>query len=368
MIHVGRPNIGNRDVFLKRVNEILDRRWLSNNGPLVQEFEKKVADIIGVRHALAICNATAALEIASKALNLEGEVIIPSYTFVATAHSLQWQGIKPIFCDIDPKTHNIDPHIIESLITPQTTGIVGVHVWGRGCDVNSIEEIAKKNGLKVMYDASHGFGCSLGGRMLGTFGECEVFSFHATKFINCLEGGIIATNNDELAHKIRMMTNFGFTGYDNVEYLGINGKMNEVSAAMGLTNLEYMENIVSINMRNYNSYICELAGVKGISVISYDANELNNYQYIVIEIDPSLCSKSRDEIVQTLHKNNVIARKYFWPGCHRMEPYKTLQPDVGTRLPYTNSIAEQVIVLPTGESVDAETIRMICTIIKNDLN
>ena len=187
-LHVGRPNMGNRKDFLKRVDEILDRRWLSNHGPVVQEFEKRIAEILGVKHVVAMCNATAGIEIACHALGLKGEVIVPSYTFIATAHALQWQGITPIFADMDPVTHNIDPERIEALITPRTTGIVGVHVWGRACDTDAIEKIAAKHKLKVMYDASHAFGCSHRGRKIGSFGECEVFSFHATKFINSLEG------------------------------------------------------------------------------------------------------------------------------------------------------------------------------------
>lgn len=363
-LHVGRPNIGDRERFLARVNDILDRRWLSNNGPVVQEFEKKVAEILGVKHALAMCNATAAIEIAARALGMHGEVILPSYTFVATAHALQWQGITPVFADMDPSTHNIDPAKIEALITPRTTGIVGVHVWGRACHSEAIEKIAAKHNLKVMYDASHGFGCSTQGRMLGGFGACEVFSFHATKFINCFEGGVVATNDDDLAYQMRVMTNFGFTGYDRVEYLGINGKMNEVCAAMGLTNIEAMDEIVETNRRNYLTYCEELRAVPGVSVISYDPAERNNYQYVVIEVDPDVCPRNRDEVVEALHAENVIARKYFWPGCHRMEPYRTTQPDAWKRLSETDCIAARVIVLPTGQTVDEATVRRVCGIIK----
>ena len=363
-LHVGRPNIGDRERFLARVNDILDRRWLSNNGQVVQEFEKKVAEILGVKHALAMCNATAAIEIAARALGMQGEVIVPSYTFVATAHALQWQGITPIFADMDPVTHNIDPAKIEALITPRTTGIVGVHVWGRSCDTQAIEEIAAKHNLKVMYDASHGFGCSTQGRMLGGFGSCEVFSFHATKFINCFEGGVVATNDDDLAYQMRMITNFGFTGYDRVECLGINGKMNEVCAAMGLTNLEAMDEIVEVNKRNYLTYCEELRPVAGVSVIRYAPEEKNNYQYVVIEVDPGVCPRNRDEIVEALHAADVIARKYFWPGCHRMEPYQTTQPETWKRLPETECFAARVIVLPTGQTVDEETVRRVCRIIR----
>jgi dTDP-4-amino-4,6-dideoxygalactose transaminase len=364
VLHVGRPNIGNRDALLARINDMLDRRWLSNDGPLVQEFERRMCELLGVKHAVAMCNATVALEIASKALDLKGEVILPSYTFIATAHALQWQGITPVFADMDPGSHNIDPAKIEALITPRTTGIVGVHVWGRACDTEAIEAIAAKHNLRVMYDASHGFGCSVGGRMLGNFGSCEVFSFHATKFINCFEGGAAVTNDDALAEKMRLMRNFGFKGFDHVVYLGVNGKMSEVCAAMGLTNLEAMDEIVAANQRNYEAYRAELETVSGVSVIQYDSAERNNCQYVVVEVDPDVSPRNRDEIVEALHAENVIARKYFWPGCHRMEPYRTTQPDVGKQLPETERIAARVIVLPTGQTVDEETVRRVCRIIR----
>ena len=360
-LYVGRPNIGSRERFLQRVNEMFDRRWLSNDGPLLKEFEQRIADLIGVRHVIAVCNATAGIELASRALELKGEVIMPSYTFVATAHALQWQEITPVFADMDPATHNIDPAKIDALITPQTTGIVGVHVWGRACDTEAIEGIATKHKLKVMYDASHGFGCSVGGRMLGSFGECEVFSFHATKFINCFEGGVVTTNDDDLAEKIRLMRNFGFVDYDKVVYLGINGKMNEVCAAMGLTNLEAMEEIVDVNRRNYLTYCEELRSVAGVSVIQYDPAEKNNYQYVVIEVDPDVCTRNRDEIVEALHAENVIARKYFWPGCHKMEPYRSLQPNADLLLSETERIAARVVVLPTGQTIDNRIVIDICS-------
>ena len=363
-LHVGRPNIGDRDRFLGRVSDILERRWLSNDGPMVREFESVIAGMLGAKHVVAMCNATVALEIASKALDLKGEVILPSYTFIATAHALQWQGITPVFADMEPESHNIDPGKIEALITPRTSGIVGVHVWGRACATEAIEAIAAKHNLPVMYDASHGFGCSVGGRMLGNFGSCEVFSFHATKFINCFEGGAVVTNDDALAEKMRLMRNFGFKGFDNVVYLGVNGKMSEVCGAMGLTSLEAMEDIVDVNRRNYLTYCEELRPVAGVSVIRYEPEEKNNYQYVVIEVDPDLCPRNRDEIVEALHAENVIARKYFWPGCHRMEPYRTTQPDAGKTLPETERVAARVIVLPTGQTVDEATVRRVCGIIK----
>jgi dTDP-4-amino-4,6-dideoxygalactose transaminase len=366
-LYVGRPNIGSRESFIDRVNKIFDSRWLSNDGPFVREFEQSLANMIGVKHVIAMCNATVAIEIACRALNFTGEVILPSYTFIATAHALKWQGISPVFCDIDPKTHNIAPDRIAQLITPNTSGIIGVHVWGRPCDTTSIAAIAEKHNLPVMYDASHAFACSHQGQMIGNFGKCEVFSFHATKFINCFEGGAVTTNDDELAEKMRLMRNFGFIDFDKVVYLGINGKMSEISAAMGITSLESIDEFISINKHNYESYHEELSLIPGIKLLHYDSSEKNNFQYIVAEIDPELFGTDRDSVVSHLHANNIIARKYFWPGCHRMEPYRSLNPLSDESLGETNRLAARLIVLPTGQTVDKNTIKFVCKHIKECL-
>jgi len=363
-LHVGRPNIGDRQRFLARVADMLDRRWLTNDGPLVKEFEQRVADLVGVRHCVVMCNATVALEIAIRALELKGEVILPAYTFVATAHALQWQEITPVFADIDPSTHNIAPAAIERLITPRTTGIIGVHLWGRSCDTEAISAIAKRHGLKHMYDAAHAFGCSRSGRMIGHFGACEIFSFHATKFLNSFEGGAVVTDNDALADKMRLMRNFGFAGYDRVVYLGTNGKMTEVCAAMGLSSLEAMGGIVAGNRQNHKAYSDGLRGLPGVSVIGYDAAERNNYQYVVVEIDPGLAPLDRNDVVAVLHAENVLARRYFWPGCHRMEPYRSLQPNVGLLLPETERISARVMLLPTGQTISMNDVGIVCEIVR----
>jgi len=236
---------------MKRIGNVLDSRWLTNGGPCAQEFEHRIADLVGVKHCIAICNATVALEIAIRALGLSGEVIVPSFTFIATAHALQWQEITPVFCDVKRNDPTLDPERVEQMITPRTTGIIGVHLWGHACDVEALGEIASRHNLRLIFDSAHAFGCSHGGRMIGGFGDAEVFSFHATKFVNSLEGGAVVTNDDELAKRTRLMQNFGFTHYDQTDYIGTNGKMNEVSAAVGLTNMESMESIISANYRNY---------------------------------------------------------------------------------------------------------------------
>lgn len=362
-LHVGRPNLGDREAMLRRVNEIFDRRWFTNDGPLVKEFEGRIQQLVGVKHCVAMCNATIALEIAIRALELRGEVIVPAYTFIATAHALQWQEITPVFADMNSATHNLAPETIERLITPRTTGIIGVHVWGRPCATEAIESIAAKHKLKVMYDAAHAFGCSHQGKMIGNFGACEVFSFHATKFINCFEGGAVVTNDDTLAAKLRLMRNFGFAGYDKVIYPGTNGKLTEVCAAMGLTSLEAMEEIIAANRRNYEAYRDGLKGMPGISLKEYDSGERRNYQYIVVEVDESKATLNRDELVAVLQAENVLARKYFWPCCHRMEPYKSFYPNAHLLLPRTEKMAAQIMVLPTGQAVAVEDIEKVCAII-----
>jgi len=363
-LFVGRPNIGERESLLARINEILDRRWLSNNGAFVQEFEQRVADYLGVKHCIAVCNGTIALELVIRALELTGEVIVPSFTFIATAHALQWQEITPVFGDVNPKTHTLNPYQIEKLITPRTSGIIGVHVWGQPCETEALTEIADKHQLKLMFDASHAFGCSHQGQMVGNFGQAEVFSFHATKFINAFEGGAIATNNDDLNQKIRLMKNFGFVNYDKVVYLGTNGKMPEVSAAMGLTSLESIDEFIEVNRRNYYAYREGLARLPGVSLFSVNESERHNYQYVVVEIDEVQAGVSRDLLVDILHAENVIARRYFYPGCHRMEPYRSYFPHAGLLLPETERLAQRVLILPTGTAISEEDVREICKIIR----
>lgn len=364
-LHVGRPNMGDRKRFYERIDSMLDRKWLSNNGPYVQEFEQRVADMIGVKHCVAMCNGTVALEIAIRALGLKGEVILPSFTFVATAHALQWQEITPVFCDIDPLTHTIDPARIEKMITPRTTGIIGVHVWGRPCDIGALEKIAAEHNLKLLFDTAHGFGCSCNGRMLGSFGNAEVFSFHPTKFFNTCEGGAIVTDDDALAQRIRLMKNFGFSGkHDEVIYVGTNGKMSEFSALTGLTNLESIDTFIAVNYENYEVYREELSDLPGVTLISYNQQEKCNYQYVVLEIDERITGVSRDRLVEILRAENVLARRYFYPGCHRMEPYRSYFPNAGLVLPETERLAQRVLSLPTGTAVGREEIRKICQIIR----
>lgn len=367
-LHVGRPNIGNREHLMERLNDMLDRRWFTNDGPYVQEFEQAIKDMTGVKHCIAMCNATIALEVAIRAADLKGEVIVPSFTFVATAHALQFQEITPVFCDVAPGTHNIDPNRIEDLITPRTTGIIGVHVWGEVCDIKTLTEIAERRGLKLIFDAAHAFACTYNGQMVGSFGDAEVFSFHATKFLNSFEGGAVTTNNDDLAKKIRYMRNFGFAGYDNVEYIGTNGKMSEPCAAMGLTSLESIDEFITLNKQNYERYKQNLSNIPGISIFKYSSDERRNFQYVIVEIDEKVTGISRDHLVKLLQAENVLARRYFYPGCHQMEPYRSYFPHAKLLLGETESLTQRVMSLPNGTSVNVETIDCVCDIIRTAID
>jgi dTDP-4-amino-4,6-dideoxygalactose transaminase len=360
-LHVGRPNIGDRERYLQLAGEMLDRRWLTNDGPLVREFEERLAEYLGVKHAVVMCNGTIALEIAIRALGLSGEIIVPSYTFIATAHAIHWQGITPIFVDIDPSTHNVDLGAVQRAITPRTTGIIGVHLWGRPAPIRGLEELCASRGLKLIFDAAHAFGVSSGNRMVGSFGNCEVFSFHATKFLNSLEGGAVTTSDDGLAESMRLMRNFGFSGPDNVIHPGTNGKMVECCAAMGLVNLASISSFIAANKQNYRAYAEGLAGLPGVRLLSFDTAEKNNWQYVVVEIGEEF-GVSRDDIIQGLHAENILARRYFWPGCHKMLPYRDLYPWADHLLPNTNVVANRVIVLPTGTAVDQHAVTTICAV------
>jgi dTDP-4-amino-4,6-dideoxygalactose transaminase len=363
-LHVGYPNLGDRAAFIGRIEEILDRRWLTNDGKFVREFEQAIAELMDVDYCVAICNGTVALEIAIRACGLRGEVIVPGFTFVATPHALQWQGITPVFADIEPLGHHIDPADVEARITPDTTGILAVHLWGRPCDVDALTRIAARRDLKLLFDAAHALGCSRHGEMIGRFGECEVLSFHATKVLNTLEGGAILTNDEELARKARLMRNFGFIGGDDVRYIGTNGKMNEISAAMGLTLLDQFDSIVAANEAVYRQYFERLSSLTGLKFVRYDRSERNNFQYVVLEIEEEKTGISRDTIVNVLKAENVLARRYFYPGCHRMEPYRSLERYAGLRLPVTERVAERVLVLPTGPSIGEADVDLVADILR----
>jgi dTDP-4-amino-4,6-dideoxygalactose transaminase len=267
--------------------------------------------------------------------------------------------VKPVFCDIDPETHCLDVDSIEAAITSRTTGILAVHMWGNTCATNALQDIAERHRIKLLFDAAHAFGCGTRQRAVGSYGDAEVFSFHATKFVHAFEGGAIVTDNGELAARLRLMVNFGFSDEDEVRHLGTNGKMSEASAAMGLTSLESMDDIIEHNRRNFEAYASGLSGVPGVTVRAKSPEHRHNYHYVITEVDEAEAGLSRDELVAALRLENVVARRYFHPGCHRMQPYAGLFPQAGRTLPVTEAVAGRVMALPTGMSVSQDDVGVL---------
>lgn len=358
--YVGLPNIGDRERFFSLLEGALDRRWLSNGGPLVQEFERRVADQAGVRHCVATCNATVALELAIRAADLTGEVIVPAFTFPATVHAVRWMGLTPVLSDVDPETGNLDPAQIVAHITPRTSAVIGVHLWGRPCAVDELAAIADRHGLTLLFDAAQAFGARHAGRPVGGFGAAEVFSFHATKLVNAFEGGAVVTDDSSLAARVRAMQNFGIVGEDEVAHAGTNAKMSEAAAAMGLASLAGMESFVDRNRRNYLRYREALAGIPGLVVPPPDPSVEHAYHYVVVRIDAGAFGLSRDDLMAVLRAENVMAKRYFYPGCHRMAPYHA----DGDAFPHTEALAASLLTLPTGAAVDGSDIDRIAALIR----
>lgn len=351
LLHVGRPNLGRRDRLYERIDAMLDRNWLTNDGPLVRELEAEMAQLHSTIGAVAVSNATLGLQLVARAVNMHGEVLMPSFTFVATAHAVKWQGAEPDFVDIRPDDHNVDAIALEQMVTDSTGGIVGVHLWGRPCDVSALERTAAKHHLPLVFDAAHAVGVATGrGGPVGSGGLAEVVSLHATKFVNSFEGGVVLSNDEQLLDELRSLRNFGFAGYDEVSSIGTNAKMPEVCAAMGLTSLESRKEFTDANRTNYHTYRHEFSGAPGLRLVEYDDEGDWNYQYVVVEVDEATVRSSRDSIVAALHAENVVARRYFFPGCHRHAPYVDRRQEWA--LPTTERVAASVIVLPTGPALE----------------
>jgi len=361
-LFVGRPNKFDRTRLFDRLNWALDNEWLTNGGPLTSEFEHCVAELAGVRHCVATCNATAGLQLLAHATGLTGEVVMPSLTFVATAHSMRWLGLEPVFCDVDPRTGCIDVASAEATsITERTSAIIGVHLWGQSCAVVELEKLAADKGIALFFDAAHALGCTSFGRAIGGFGDAEVFSFHATKVVSAFEGGAIVSDDDELAHRVRALRNFGIGLTGGNAAGGTNAKMCEASAAMGLTSLEAFADAVEWNRANYESYRSELEGLPGVRIVEMPETERNNYQYVIVEIDNEVSGMGRDLLMQLLRAEQVTAKPYFSPACHEQEPYRSRGR---VELPHTERLSARVLALPTGTGVSSEDIRRICNVVR----
>ena len=361
-IYVTRPLLPPLDDVRARLEEVWQSQWLTNWGDQHARLERALTDRLGVAQLSLFNNGTIALLVAIRALDLRGEVITTPFTFPATPHALAWTGVTPVFADIDPVRLTIDPARVEALITPRTTAILGVHVYGVPCDVEALAAVAARHGLRLLYDGAHAFGVRCGGRGIGTFGDATMFSFHATKLFHTAEGGAIACADAALRHRIERQKNFGIAGQELVECVGINGKMNELQAALGLSVLEGMDAEIDQRRAILSIYQERLGDVRGLALMPELPGVENSYQYCAVRIDGSRFGRSRDEVQQTLKTYNVFARKYFYPLCSDYDCYRDLPSADPACLPVARLAASQVLCLPLYGSLEPSAVHTICDI------
>ena len=361
-IFVTRPLLPDIADVEKEIAEIWDSQWLTNMGSKHNELETKLQDVLKVPNVSLFNNGTIALLVAIKALDLPygSEVITTPFTFAATPHCISWNGLKVVFCDIEPETMTIDADKIENLITSKTSAIVAVHVYGFPCNVKKIDAIAKKHNLKVIYDAAHAFSTEIDGQGIGTFGDITMFSFHATKLFNSVEGGCLTYNDPDLVKKIYNLRNFGIRSQELVEEVGINGKMNEIQAAIGLLNLKLFRDEQQRRSAIKRIYDENIGKIKGIRIPQMPADTTDSYQYypIVIEDDYPL---TRDEVYNKFKEINILTRKYFYPACHDYECYKNDLAVKLSHLTVTDDLKYKVLCLPFYGSLEKEIAEFICS-------
>ena len=345
-ITVTQPCLPPLEEFMPYLQQIWQNKWLTNNGPLHQQLEKELAEYLGVKYISVFSNGTLALITALQAFNITGEVITTPFSFVATTHSLWWNKITPVFVDIEPKFLNLDPTKIEAAITPQTTAIMPVHVYGSPCEVDEIQGIADKHGLKVIYDAAHAFGVKKDGDSILNYGDLSVLSFHATKVYSTIEGGAIICHTEEMKHHFDNLKNFGFRGETVVEEPGINAKLNEVQAAYGLLQLKYVDGFIARRKEITELYRSLLKDISGIRFLDDMEGVTHGYSYFPILIDKEKFGKSRDEVYEHLKSHNIYSRRYFYPLISSFEPYNTLEGSTPNNLKVAHKAAENVLCLP----------------------
>ena len=365
VITVTSPLLPSLDDFLPYMQDIWDRKWLTNNGYYHQELEKSLCEYLKVPYISLFTNGTLPLICALQALRITGEVITTPYSFVATTHSLWWNGIKPVFVDIDPVTCNIDPDKIEAAITPKTTAIMAVHVYGKPCDTERIQAIADKYGLKVIYDAAHAFGVEVNGKSILEAGDISTLSFHATKVYNTIEGGALVCHDENTKKRIDYLKNFGFAGETTIIAPGINGKMDEVRAAYGLLNLKQVSAAIESRHQVAVRYREALREISGIHVMEDMPGVRHNYSYFPIFVDAERYGMSRDELYFKMKESNVLGRRYFYPLISEFSTYRGLESAKLEYLPVAHKVADSVICLPMHHALSPDDMNLILSIIKN---
>ncbi len=360
-VPVTRPSIPRFEEYIREIEDLWETRWLTNKGPKHKKLEEELKEFLKVPFLNLFTNGHLALESAIQALELKGEVITTPFTFASTTHAIVRKGLKPVFCDINSEDFTIDPEKIEELITDKTSAIIPVHVYGNICEVDEIDRIGKKHNLKVIYDAAHAFAVKVNGQGIGNFGDISMFSFHATKVFNTIEGGALAYKEKELEKRIDSLKNFGFTDEGMVDFAGGNAKMNEFQAAMGLCNLPHIEEEIEKRKKVVKRYMTRLNGLTGIKLISPKEGVKNNYAYFPVLFEDFSCS--RDQIFEELKKNGIHARKYFYPLTSNFRCYEG--HFIGKPTPVADYVAERVLTLPLYSDLNLDTVDNICEIILN---
>jgi len=362
-IYVTQPVMPALEDFVEYLKKIWDNKFLTNCGPFHQQLENELAEFLGVKYLSLFSNGTLALITALQALRITGEVITTPFSFVATTHSLWWNGIKPVFADIENETFNLDPKRIEAAITPKTTAIMPVHVYGNPCDTNAIQKIADTYGLKVIYDAAHAFNVRINNNSILNMGDLSILSFHATKVFNTIEGGAIICHDEKTKIRIDYLKNFGYAGETTVIAPGINAKMNEVQAAYGLLQLKTINSDIEKRKNVSVLYRKLLNEIKGIRCLFDLENVQHNYAYFPILIEPSEYGMSRDSLYDLLKKHNIFSRKYFFPLISDFPTYKGLDSSQPNNLPIASNVASQVLCLPIYSDLALQDVENICDII-----
>ncbi len=363
LITVTSPLLPDLDEFNIYLKDIWSDKWITNNGKYHKELEQALCEYLKVPYISLFTNGTLPLMCALQALRITGEVITTPYSFVATTHSLWWNGIKPVFVDIDPATCNIDPHKIEAAITPKTTAIMPVHCYGKPCDMEGIQEVADKYGLKVIYDAAHAFGLEVNGKSVLTAGDMSTLSFHATKVFNTIEGGALICHDEKTKERIDYLKNFGFAGETTVIAPGINGKMDEMRSAYGLLNLKQVDAAIEARRQVAIKYREVLRNVEGITFFDDMPGVRHNYSYFPIFIDAEKYGITRNELYFKMKEQNVLGRRYFYPLISEFTTYRGLESSAKENLPIAHKIADSVICLPMHHELREGEVRRILDII-----
>jgi len=367
-IYVTRPLFPNLDLYKAKLEQIWDSKWLSNMGPQHAHLEELLRHYLGVANISLFSNGTIALMTAIRALELSGDIVTTPFTFAATPHSAYWGGLTPVFADINGKSMCLDPERVEAAITPRTSAILAVHVFGNPCDVDSLADIAKRRGLRLIYDAAHAFGCKIGGRGIGTFGDITMFSFHPTKLFHTAEGGALTYSDASLKERIVKLRNFGIENEDEVSFPGYNGKMNELSAAMGQLVLEMVPGEMKKRAALMAAYREGLSNIAGVSHTDEQEGITNSYQYFCIRIDAQEFGKDRNYVHKRMKDFNVLTRKYFFPLCSEYPGYREHESARSQNLPVATNVVSETLAMPFYGELSVLDIERICEILKHIKN